>query len=132
MTLGKENKLKLGVSWLHRSIEVKLGKGESLKAAPNEIFYSFRKDEIDAELILHPCKVSFLPKGVELPSGVSSFVCRRVYDTADKCLRWLSDQDHINVSLWCLMLHSGMIFLWCLIFSPLFSPGLPRSTSVIT
>ncbi|KAK7350596.1 hypothetical protein VNO77_09392 [Canavalia gladiata] len=96
LTIGKGNKLNLSVSWLYRSIEVKLRKGVQLEVAPNEIFYTFHKDEIDAELLLHPCKVAFLPKGVELPSGLSSFVCRRVYDIANKCLWWLNDQDYIN------------------------------------
>lgn len=69
-----------------------------LEAAPNEIFYTFHKDEIDAEALLHPCKVAFLPKGAELQPGISSFLCRRVYDIANKCLWWLNDQDYINVS----------------------------------
>ncbi|XP_057442991.1 uncharacterized protein LOC130734546 [Lotus japonicus] len=96
LALGKANKLKLGVNWLYRPIEVELSKGVPLEAAPNEIFYSFHRDEINAELLLHPCKVAFLPKGAELPSGISSFVCRRVYDVANKCLWWLNDQGHIN------------------------------------
>ncbi|XP_050257136.1 uncharacterized protein LOC126702478 [Quercus robur] len=96
LTQSKENKLKLAVSWLYRPAEVKLGKGVLLEAAPNEIFYSFHKDAIPAESLLHPCKVAFLPKGVELPSGISSFVCRRVYDITNKCLWWLTDQDYIN------------------------------------
>ncbi|KAK7411151.1 hypothetical protein VNO78_02583 [Psophocarpus tetragonolobus] len=96
LSLGKEKILKLGVSWLYRSIEVKLSKGVPLKGAPNELFYTFHKDEIDAESLLHPCKVSFLPKGAELPPGISSFVCRRVYDIANKCLWWLNDQDYVN------------------------------------
>ena len=98
MTTSKEDKLKLGVNWLYRPAEVKLGKGVLLEAAPNEIFYSFHKDEIPAASLLHPCKVAFLPKGVELPSGISSFVCRQVYDITNKCLWWLTDQDYINVS----------------------------------
>ncbi|KAF2282899.1 hypothetical protein GH714_043319 [Hevea brasiliensis] len=96
VTTGKENELKLGVNWLYRPAEVKLGKGILLEAAPNEIFYSFHKDEIPAASLLHPCKVAFLPKGVELPSGICSFVCRRVYDITNKCLWWLTDQDYIN------------------------------------
>ncbi|CAJ1975180.1 unnamed protein product [Sphenostylis stenocarpa] len=96
LTIGKDKKLKFGVSWLYRPIEVKLSKGVPLEAAPNEIFYTFHKDEIDAESLLHPCKVSFLPKSAEFPSGISSFVCRRVYDIANKCLWWLNDQDYIN------------------------------------
>ncbi|XP_022134710.1 uncharacterized protein LOC111006917 isoform X2 [Momordica charantia] len=96
LTAGKENKLKLGVSWLYRSSELTLGKGILLEAAPNEVFYSFHKDEIPAASLLHPCKVAFLPKDVELPSGISSFVCRRVYDITNKCLWWLTDQDYIN------------------------------------
>jgi hypothetical protein len=96
LTVSKEDKLKLGVNWLYRPAEVKLGKGVLLEAAPNEIFYSFHKDEIPAASLLHPCKVAFLPKGVELPSGISSFVCRQVYDITNKCLWWLTDQDYIN------------------------------------
>ncbi|XWS51007.1 hypothetical protein CRYUN_Cryun12cG0139600 [Craigia yunnanensis] len=96
LTASKENKLKLGVNWLYRPAEVKLGKGILLEAAPNEIFYSFHKDEIPAASLLHPCKAAFLPKDVELPSGICSFVCRRVYDITNKCLWWLTDQDYIN------------------------------------
>lgn len=86
------------MNWLYRPAEVKLLKGVALEAAPNEVFYSFHSDEIPAASLLHPCKVSFLRKGVELPPGVSSFVCRRVYDITNKCLWWLTDQDYINVS----------------------------------
>ncbi|KAG6545386.1 hypothetical protein Mapa_013235 [Marchantia paleacea] len=87
---------KLAVNWLYRPADVKLAKGVPLEAAPNEIFYSFHKDEISAASLLHPCKVAFLRKGAELPPGVSSFVCRRVYDTANKCLWWLTDRDYTN------------------------------------
>ncbi|XP_054805967.1 uncharacterized protein LOC129308686 [Prosopis cineraria] len=97
LTVGKEGKLKILVNWLYRSAEVNLGKGFLLETVPNEVFYSFHKDEIPAASLLHPCKVAFLPKGVELPSGTSSFVCRRVYDIANNCLWWLTDQDYINV-----------------------------------
>ncbi|KAK8685244.1 hypothetical protein V6N13_041249 [Hibiscus sabdariffa] len=93
---SKENKLSLGVYWLYRPAEVKLGKGILLEAAPNEIFYSFHKDEAPAASLLHPCKVAFLPKDVELPPGICSFVCRRVYDITNECLWWLTDQDYIN------------------------------------
>ncbi|XP_031373534.1 uncharacterized protein LOC116188369 isoform X1 [Punica granatum] len=96
VTVTKEKNLKLGVNWLYRPTEVKLGKGILLEAAPNEIFYSLKKDEIPAASLLHPCKVAFLPKGVELPRGISSFVCRRVYDIANRRLWWLTDKDHFN------------------------------------
>ncbi|CAI9767330.1 unnamed protein product [Fraxinus pennsylvanica] len=96
LAVSKEKKLQLGVNWLYRPAELKLGKGIQLDAAPNEIFYSFHKDEIPAASLLHPCKVSFLPKGVELPAGVSSFICRRVYDIENNCLWWLNDQDYIK------------------------------------
>lgn len=93
------------MNWLYRPAEVKLGKGFLLEAAPNEIFYSFHKDEIPAASLLHPCKVAFLPKGIELPSGIGSFVCRKVYDITNKCLWWLTDQDYINVSFEYFALH---------------------------
>lgn len=59
---------------------------------------SFHKDEISAASLLYPCKVGFLRKGIELPSGISSFVCRIVYDTTNRCLCWLTDQDYADVS----------------------------------
>ncbi|XP_030475359.1 uncharacterized protein LOC115692587 [Syzygium oleosum] len=96
LTSSKDNELKLGVNWLYRPAEVKLSRGILLEAAPNEIFYSFHRDETLAASLLHPCKVAFLPKGVELPSGICSFVCRRVYDISNSCLWWLTDQDYIN------------------------------------
>ncbi|KAG9451115.1 hypothetical protein H6P81_011080 [Aristolochia fimbriata] len=92
----EDNYPRLGVNWLYRPADIKLAKGILLEAAPNEVFYSFHKDEIPAASLLHPCKVAFLRKGVELPPGISSFVCRRVYDIANKCLWWLTDQDYIN------------------------------------
>ncbi|XP_057517742.1 flocculation protein FLO11-like [Amaranthus tricolor] len=95
-TSEKENNLKLRVNWLYRPAEVKLAKGVVLEAAPNEVFYSFHSDEIPAASLLHPCKVAFLPKGVELPPGISSFVCRRVYDITNKCLWWLTDRNFID------------------------------------
>ncbi|PIM99085.1 BAH domain protein [Handroanthus impetiginosus] len=93
---NKESNLQLGVNWLYRSSELKLERGTLVDSAPNEIFYSFHKEEIPAASLLHPCKVAFLPRGVDLPTGTSSFVCRRAYDIANKCLWWLTDQDHIN------------------------------------
>lgn len=98
LAFDKEKKLKLGVNWLYRSSELKLGKGHLFDAAPNEIFYSFHKDETSAAYLLHPCKVAFLPKGVELPVGTAAFVCRRAYDISNKRLWWLTDQDCFNVS----------------------------------
>uniref|UniRef100_A0A7N0SVN2 BAH domain-containing protein n=2 Tax=Kalanchoe fedtschenkoi TaxID=63787 RepID=A0A7N0SVN2_KALFE len=92
----KESNLKFIVNWLYRASEVELEKGIQLDAAPNEIFYSFHEDEVPAASLLHPCKVAFLPKGVELPSGISSFICRRVYDINEKCLWWLTDQNYID------------------------------------
>ncbi|KAL1203933.1 ASI1-immunoprecipitated protein 3 [Cardamine amara subsp. amara] len=92
----EDYKLKLRVNWLYRPVELKLGKGILLEAQPNEIFYSFHEDEIPAASLLHPCKVTFLPKGVELPSGISSFVCWRVYDVMNQCIWWLTDQDYID------------------------------------
>ncbi|RLN42492.1 uncharacterized protein C2845_PM01G47030 [Panicum miliaceum] len=86
---------KLRVSWLYRPADIKLSKGIQLNAAPNEI-YSFHQDEASAVSLLHPCKVAFLRKGVELPAGISSFVCWRIYDIDNKCLWWLTDRDYIN------------------------------------
>ncbi|KAI9078070.1 hypothetical protein K1719_039995 [Acacia pycnantha] len=92
----KEESPSLEVNWLYRTADLKLAKGIQLEAAPNEVFYSFHKDETPAASLLHPCKVAFLRKGVELPSGISAFVCRRVYDIESERLWWLTDKDYIN------------------------------------
>ncbi|KAK7316416.1 hypothetical protein VNO77_35435 [Canavalia gladiata] len=96
LTFDKEESPSLGVNWLYRPADLKLAKGIVLEAAPNEVFYSFHKDETPAASLLHPCKVAFLRKGVELPSGISAFVCRRVYDIENNCLWWLTDKDYLN------------------------------------
>ncbi|XP_004489323.1 uncharacterized protein [Cicer arietinum] len=96
LTFHKEENPSLQVNWFYRPADLKLAKGIVVEAAPNEVFYSFHKDEIYAASLLHPCKVAFLRKGVELPSGISAFVCRRVYDIDNNCLRWLTDKDYIN------------------------------------
>jgi hypothetical protein len=93
--------VKFSVNWLYRlADENKLANGVALleAAAPNQVFYSFHKDDnILAASLLHPCKVVFLGKGVELPSEVFSFVSHHVYNTTSKCLWWLTDCDYINV-----------------------------------
>ncbi|KAF4376583.1 hypothetical protein F8388_025454 [Cannabis sativa] len=99
LTLDKKDTLSLSVNWLYRPADISLAKGISHDAALNEVFYTFHKDEIPAASLLHPCKVAFLRKGVELPPGISSFVCRRVYDIENKCLWWLTDKDCINERL---------------------------------
>ncbi|OIW12411.1 hypothetical protein TanjilG_04160 [Lupinus angustifolius] len=96
LVFDKEENPSFQVNWLYRPADLKLAKGIFLEAAPNEVFYSFHKDEISAASLLHPCKVAFLRKGVELPSGISAFVCRRVYDIVCNCLWWLTDQDYLN------------------------------------
>ncbi|KAL8465332.1 hypothetical protein ACS0TY_034726 [Phlomoides rotata] len=96
LTLSKDNNLSVEVNWLYRPAELQVGKGSLFDVAPNEIFYSFHKDKIPAASLLHPCKVAFLPRGAELPTGTSSFICRRVYDIESKCLWWLTDQDYVD------------------------------------
>ncbi|KAJ7531482.1 hypothetical protein O6H91_14G045400 [Diphasiastrum complanatum] len=96
ISINEEGAIQLAVNWLYRPADVKLPKGVPFEAAPNEIFYSFHKDSISAVSLLHPCKVAFLGKGVELPLGISSFVCRRVYDVANKRLWWLTDRDYTD------------------------------------
>lgn len=99
MTSEAVDQVELTVNWLYREKDLKLAKGSVLEAEPNEIFYSFHRDVIPEASLLHPCKVAFLREGIELPAGVSfGFICRRVYDTTNRRLYWLSDQDYTNVS----------------------------------
>ncbi len=97
----EEQVVKFSVNWLYRLADEKeLAKGVALleAAAPNPIFYAFHKDDnVSAASLLHPCKMVFLGKGVELPSEVFSFVCCHVYNTTSKCLWWLTDCDYVNV-----------------------------------
>ncbi|KAL6509611.1 hypothetical protein OROGR_022921 [Orobanche gracilis] len=96
LALDKVNSLQVGVKWLYRSSELKLGKGTLVDSAPNEIFYSFQKHKVLVASLLYPCKVAFLPRGVKLPTWTSYFICRRAYDIANKSLWWLTDHDYSN------------------------------------
>ncbi|KAJ0937391.1 putative BAH domain-containing protein [Helianthus annuus] len=61
-----------------------------------ELFYSFDKTEFSADLVLHKCRVHFIPPNKEIPRAKDhpGFIVRRVYDSKYKELTELLDTGY--------------------------------------
>ncbi|KAF5816061.1 putative BAH domain-containing protein [Helianthus annuus] len=61
-----------------------------------ELFYSFDKTEFSADLVLHKCRVHFIPPNKEIPRAKDQpgFIVRRVYDSKYKELTELVDTGY--------------------------------------
>ncbi|WZY90298.1 hypothetical protein YC2023_047033 [Brassica napus] len=58
-----------------------------------ELFYSFHRNEVPVESVMHRCLVNFVPDHKQLPRG-RGFIVRKVYDTVDKKLWKFTDKDY--------------------------------------
>lgn len=83
--------------WFYRPEEAEkpLG-GFHSSVDARELFYSFHRDEVPAESVMHKCVVHFIAPNKQLPvqSKHPGHVVRRVYDAADKRLWKLTDKDY--------------------------------------
>lgn len=86
--------------WVYRPEEAKKKGGGSWESHDSrELFYSFHRDEVPAESIMHKCVVHFLPLYIQIPrrSQYPGFVVQQVYDTVEKKLRQLTDEKYKDV-----------------------------------
>lgn len=83
--------------WFYRPEEAeKVGGGNWQTTDTRELFYSFHRDEVPAESVMHKCVVHFVPLNKKLPirSQHPGFIVQKVYDTVEKKLWKLTDKDY--------------------------------------
>lgn len=83
--------------WFYRPEEAeKKNGGNWLSSDTRELFYSFHRDEVPAESVMHKCVVHFIPANKQIPSRKvqPGFIVQKVYDTIFKRLFKLTDKDY--------------------------------------
>ncbi|KAI9075168.1 hypothetical protein K1719_042899 [Acacia pycnantha] len=83
--------------WFYRPEEAERKGGGSWQSSDTrELFYSFHRDEVPAESVMHKCVVHFIPLHKQLPNRKQhpGFIVQKVYDTVEKKLWKLTDKDY--------------------------------------
>ncbi|XP_057421952.1 uncharacterized protein LOC130715838 [Lotus japonicus] len=83
--------------WFYRPEEAeKKGGGSWQSCDARELFYSFHRDDVPAESVMHKCVVHFVPIHKQLPNRKQhpGFIVRKVYDTVERKLWKLTDKDY--------------------------------------
>ncbi|KAL8101899.1 hypothetical protein AgCh_033700 [Apium graveolens] len=83
--------------WFYRPEEAeKKGGGHWNSSDTRELFYSFHRDEVAAESMMHKCVVHFIPLNKQIPKRKEhpGFIVQRVYDTEQRRLFKLTDKDY--------------------------------------
>ncbi|KAL6280391.1 hypothetical protein ACE6H2_017272 [Prunus campanulata] len=83
--------------WFYRPEEAEKKAGGNWQSRDTrELFYSFHRDEVPAESVMHRCVVHFVPLNKQLPSRKQhpGFIVQKVYDTQGKKLWKLTDRDY--------------------------------------
>ena len=83
--------------WFYRPEEAEKKGGGSWKSSDTrELFYSFHRDDVPAESVMHKCVVHFVPLHKKLPNRKQfpGFIVQRVYDTVERKLWRLTDKDY--------------------------------------
>lgn len=83
--------------WFYRPEEADRKGGGSWEARDTrELFYSFHRDDVPAESVMHKCVVHFVPLNKQLPNRKQhpGFIVQKVYDTVEKKLWRLTDKDY--------------------------------------
>lgn len=87
--------------WFYRPEEAEKKGGGSWKSCDTrELFYSFHRDEVPAESVMHKCVVHFVPLNKQFPKRKQhpGFIVQRVYDTLERKLWKLTDKDYEDVN----------------------------------
>ncbi|KAL0329803.1 UNVERIFIED_CONTAM: hypothetical protein Sradi_4967000 [Sesamum radiatum] len=83
--------------WFYRPEEAeKRGGGNWQSSDTRELFYSFHRDEVPAESVMHKCVVHFIPLHKQIPHRKQhpGFIVQKVYDTEQRRLFKLTDKDY--------------------------------------
>ncbi|KAL5053009.1 hypothetical protein RYX36_033691 [Vicia faba] len=97
ITQSLDGSLKITGQWFYRPDEAaKKGGGNWQSSDTRELFYSFHRDEVPAESVMHRCVVHFVPIHKQLPNRKEhpGFIVQKVYDTVEQKLWKLTDKDY--------------------------------------
>lgn len=97
ITQGKNGNMMVTGQWFYRPEEADRKGGGSWQARDTrELFYSFHRDDVPAESVMHKCVVHFVPLNKQLPNRKQhpGFIVQKVYDTVEKKLWKLTDKDY--------------------------------------
>lgn len=97
ITQARDGSMMVTGQWFYRPEEAEKKGGGSWQARDTrELFYSFHRDEVPAESLMHKCVVHFVPLNKQLPSRKQhpGFIVQKVYDTVEKKLWKLTDKDY--------------------------------------
>lgn len=97
ITETKNGSVLVNGQWFYRPEEAERKGGGSWQSNDTrELFYSFHKDEVPAESVMHKCVVHFIPANKQIPSRKMhpGFIVQKVYDTIMKRLFKLTDKDY--------------------------------------
>lgn len=97
ITEDADGNLMVTGQWFYRPEEAeKKGGGNWQSRDTRELFYSFHRDAVPAESVMHKCVVHFVPLHKKLPirSQNPGFFVQKVYDAVEKKLWKLTDKDY--------------------------------------
>lgn len=97
ITQAKDGSMMVTGQWFYRPEEAeKKGGGNWEARDTRELFYSFHRDEVPAESVMHKCIVHFVPLNKQLPIRKQhpGFIVQKVYDTVEQKLWKLTDKDY--------------------------------------
>ncbi|KAL2337239.1 hypothetical protein Fmac_011685 [Flemingia macrophylla] len=100
ITQGSNGNVTVTGQWFYRPEEAeKKGGGNWKSCDTRELFYSFHRDNVPAEAVMHKCVVHFVPLHKQLPKRKDhpGFIVQKVYDTVERKLWRLSDKDYEDV-----------------------------------
>ncbi|GER57526.1 bromo-adjacent homology (BAH) domain-containing protein [Striga asiatica] len=93
----REGAIMVTGQWFYRPEEaVKKGGGNWESSDTRELFYSFHRDEVPAESVMHKCVIHFIPQDKQIPHRKQhpGFIVQKVYDTDERRLFKLTDKDY--------------------------------------
>lgn len=97
ITQGTDGNMLVTGQWFYRPEEAeKKGGGNWEHSDTRQLFYSFHRDDVPAESVMHKCVVHFVPLHKQLPirSQHPGFIVQKVYDTVERRLWKLTDKDY--------------------------------------
>ncbi|KAM3321755.1 hypothetical protein P3S67_002906 [Capsicum chacoense] len=97
ITQTKDGNMMVTGQWFYRPEEaVKRAGGNWQSQDTRELFYSFHRDEVPAESVMHKCVVHFVPLNKQIPKRKEhpGFFVQKVYDTEQMRLFKLTDKDY--------------------------------------